>query len=73
MLGAEEFDKYTEKHNVEMETDPDALPCACVQKTSQHGCWYLVRIGLSIFVRYTQPYYTKNVPKKHSGLGGQTF
>ena len=57
MLGTEEFDKYMEKYDIEMETDSDALLRACVRKISRPGrrLTLYVRWPRQPWTRYTTP------------------
>jgi len=57
VLGTEEFDKYMEKYDIEMETDSDALLRACVRKISRHDCRLTLytRWPRQPWTRYTTP------------------
>jgi casein kinase II subunit alpha len=57
VLGTEEFDKYMEKYDIEMETDSDALLRACVRKFSRPDCrlTLYVRWPRQPWTRYTTP------------------
>ena len=57
MLGTEEFDKYMEKYDIEMETDSDALLRACVRKISppDRRLTLYIRWPRQPWTRYTTP------------------
>ena len=57
VLGTEEFDKYMEKYDIEMETDSDALLRACVRKFSrpEYMLTLYVRWPRQPWTRYTTP------------------
>jgi len=57
VLGTEEFDKYMEKYDIEMETDSDALLRACVRKVSRPECklTLYIRWPRQPWTRYTTP------------------
>lgn len=57
VLGTEEFDKYMEKYDIEMETDSDALLRTCVRKISPPGrrLTLYARWPRQPWARYTTP------------------
>lgn len=57
VLGTEEFDKYMEKYDIEMETDSDALLRACVRKISrpEYRLTLYIRWPRQPWTRYTTP------------------